>query len=272
MLLQRSGAYHHVASDSHAPHAPRTLGVSKDERDAWMKIGAEWRADGKSATSAPPKALTALWQAFWSLRHCDVFAPTDADQNTRVVDAHAYEAPRLSLENNRGVAKHGYSRSSRRMPECNLPRRIAKMEALAASVIAMITPYLVKGGEAFASEVGKAAFNTVSDLMGRLKMWWNSDPVAEATAGAIAQDPQLNGKRLGGMLDDAFAADPSFAEDVRSLLKAVGPDVTVIQNMKIANGVTGADVGRMVGGRIAVSQTMDEATNTTGFRSDVVGG
>jgi len=146
------------------------------------------------------------------------------------------------------------------------------MEALAASVIAMITPYLVKGGEAFASEAGKAAFKTVSDLMGRLKTWWKGDPVAEATAGAIAADPQLNGKRLGGMLDDAFVADPRFAEDVRSLLKAVGPEITVIQNIKIANGLTGADVGRMVSGRVAVTQTMDEATNTTGFRSDVVGG
>lgn len=49
MLLQRSGAYHHVAPDSHAPHAPRTLSVDEAERTLWMRLGQTWRGDGANA-------------------------------------------------------------------------------------------------------------------------------------------------------------------------------------------------------------------------------
>lgn len=92
VLLQRSGAYHHVAPNSHAPHAPRTLGVSKAERDEWIRIGAKWRADGKTATSEPPKALTTLWQEFWALRETDIFTPTEANR-----EAPGWWRPALAL-------------------------------------------------------------------------------------------------------------------------------------------------------------------------------
>jgi hypothetical protein len=145
------------------------------------------------------------------------------------------------------------------------------MEALAASVIALVTPYLVKGGEAFAGEVGKATFKKVSDLVQRLETWWSRDPVAHAAATAIPTNPALNGKRLGGMLDDALEGDPAFASDLRRLVDGLGPEINVIQEMKVANGVTGADIGRLVIGRVSITQKVDEATSVTGFKADEVG-
>lgn len=135
----------------------------------------------------------------------------------------------------------------------------------------MITPYLVKGGEAFAEEVGKATYQKVTDLVHRLEAWWKGDPVAQAAASAVPANPELNAKRLGGMLDDAFEGDPAFVADVRRLMDDLGPEVKVIQEMKLANGVTGAEIGRMISGRVTVTQTIDEATNVTGFKADEIG-
>ena len=77
VLLQRSGAYHHVAPDSHAPHAERTLSVSEAERTAWALLGEKWRGDGVKLGKAPPKELVELWQAFWQHRAQPIYAATD---------------------------------------------------------------------------------------------------------------------------------------------------------------------------------------------------
>jgi hypothetical protein len=58
------------------------------------------------------------------------------------------------------------------------------MEALAATVISLVAPYLAKGAEEFAKEAGKEAF--VKALVNRLQAWWTSDTVAEALIGTSA--------------------------------------------------------------------------------------
>jgi hypothetical protein len=49
------------------------------------------------------------------------------------------------------------------------------MEALAASVISLVSPFLAKGAEEFAKEAGKEAFAPVKALVERLALWWKGD-------------------------------------------------------------------------------------------------
>jgi hypothetical protein len=74
VLLQRSGAYHHVAPEHETSHATRLLKLTSDELDDWVKLGAEWRGD-YAAHEAPkiPKRLVEIWDRFWSYRNEDVF-------------------------------------------------------------------------------------------------------------------------------------------------------------------------------------------------------
>jgi hypothetical protein len=146
------------------------------------------------------------------------------------------------------------------------------METLAASAIGLVAPYLAKGAEEFAKAAGQAGFDQCKALVGRLQRWWSGDPVAAAAADNLAKDPQKYGKLLGQLLSADLANDPTFAAELRKLVEGVGPSVEVIQKMEIANGVTGADIGELVTGRVRVEQTIADAANVTGFKANKVGG
>ena len=52
----------------------------------------------------------------------------------------------------------------------------------------------------------------------------------------------------------------------------MGPSVEVVQKMEVARGVTGADIGTLVAGRVRVQQEIRDAQNVSGFKADKVGG
>jgi hypothetical protein len=146
------------------------------------------------------------------------------------------------------------------------------MEVLAATVISIISPYLVKGAEGFATTAGKAAFEGAKALADRLARWWKDEPVANAAATSIKSDPEHYSKLLGTELQRALTKDQSLANDLRALVDQLGPLVDVIQKIEVARGVTGADIRNLVGGQVRVNQEIRDAQNVTGFKADKVGG
>lgn len=146
------------------------------------------------------------------------------------------------------------------------------MDTLAATVISIVSPYLVKGAEEFAKSAGKAAFEGAKALLERLSQWWKDDPIANAAATSMESDPEHFGKMLGAQLEHQLAKDQSFVNELRALVDNLGPSVDVIQRMQVARDVTGADIGTLVRGHVRVEQDMGDAQRVTGFRSDKVGG
>lgn len=73
LLLQRSGAYHHVAPENQPRRSARTLVVTEDMRDRWVRLGEEWRGDGAKDGFAPPKELDELWERFWAHRNTEIY-------------------------------------------------------------------------------------------------------------------------------------------------------------------------------------------------------
>jgi len=146
------------------------------------------------------------------------------------------------------------------------------MEALAAAAISMIAPYVAKGAEQFASEAGKAAFGAVKALADRLQRWWSNEPVAAAAAGQIAVDPEKYSPIVTSLLAADLAKDDQLASEIQQLVNDAQPYVEVVQRMKIARGVTGADIDELLRGTVHVEQTIDDAQNVTGFKAKKVGG
>ena len=145
------------------------------------------------------------------------------------------------------------------------------MEALAATVIGLVAPYLVKGAEEFAKSAGKEAFDVVKALATRLGAWWIGEPVAAAAVENLAKDPARYGKLLTDLLATDLAKDANFAVELRKLVDALGPSVDVVQKMEIAHGVTGARIGEMVEGKVRVNQDIKNARNVTGVEIDKLG-
>jgi hypothetical protein len=145
------------------------------------------------------------------------------------------------------------------------------VEALAGLAISIVAPYVAKGAETFAQQVGSEAFGAVKAVADRLRTWWADEPVAAAAAESLASDPQKYSTILTQLLSSDLAKDDAFAAELRTLTDRVGPHVEVIQRIEIAKGVTGADVERLVAGIVHVEQDVKEAEDVTGFRAGTVG-
>ena len=146
------------------------------------------------------------------------------------------------------------------------------MSALVATIMSIVSPYLVKGAEEFAKSAGKAAFDGTKALVERLSRWWKDDPIANAAATSFKSDPEHYGKLLGVQLEHDLAKDESFADELRALVDSLGPAVDVVQRMEVARGVTGADIGTLVSGQVRVQQNIRDAQDVTGFKGGKVGG
>jgi hypothetical protein len=80
VLLQKSGAYHHVAPESKAMNVARALGVTPLMREHWIKLGSSWRGDGERKGQPPPKELVEIWQQFWTHREESIYASLSVSQ------------------------------------------------------------------------------------------------------------------------------------------------------------------------------------------------
>jgi len=146
------------------------------------------------------------------------------------------------------------------------------VEALAGLAISIVAPYIAKGAEALAQEVGTEAFGAVKAVADRLRGWWSREPVAAAAAESLASEPEKYSSILTQLLTSDLAKDDDFAAELRALTERLGPNVQVVQRIEVAKGVTGADIEQLVTGNVRVEQDMKEAQDVTGFRAKTVGG
>lgn len=73
VLLQRSGAYHHVVPDIPGTNLRRTISVTTAQRQQWVDAGAAWRGDGQPQLPPPPPAVVDAWDKIWASRHLDLY-------------------------------------------------------------------------------------------------------------------------------------------------------------------------------------------------------
>ena len=107
---------------------------------------------------------------------------------------------------------------------------------LAPSVVALLSPYFVKGSEEFAKKVGASTFAGVEKLAalvkGKLK-----GPAEIAALSSLEAKPD-DSRRQGALevqIEDALKADPDFAGKLQALVEDVeakgGAPVTQIMNV-----------------------------------------
>ncbi len=107
---------------------------------------------------------------------------------------------------------------------------------LAASAVALLAPYVVKGSEAFAKKVGDAAFEGVGKLLSLVKGKLTGPAAAEVITDLEAKPEDE--RRQGALivqLEKALEADPAFAEELQMLVKDIetkgGAPVTQITDI-----------------------------------------
>jgi hypothetical protein len=146
---------------------------------------------------------------------------------------------------------------------------------LAATAVAALTPYVKDAVEDFAGKAGEVALAKAKQLFSRLKEKFAGDGYAEGTLQRFEKDPEKYSERLEEVVTEVAESDLEFADEVEQLVKEIesaGPEIKVVQKIKVARGVVGVKVREMQSGRAEVKQDIEDAQNVTGFEAKHVGG
>jgi hypothetical protein len=149
---------------------------------------------------------------------------------------------------------------------------------IAASLVALLAPYLKKAAEEFAGEVGKGAASFVQEkakaLWQRLRGSFSGDGSAAELLDRFADDPDAHKDEVEAQVAGKLARDKPLQDELAAGLaeiKRVAPQIRVVQRMKEAEAVVGLKAKRMVRGAAEVTQEIDKAKGTTGVEIDEIG-
>jgi hypothetical protein len=149
---------------------------------------------------------------------------------------------------------------------------------IAASVVALLTPYLKKAAEAFVGEAGKGAATFVQEkakaIWERLRKASDVDPSATAALDRFEADPDAGKDEAETQIASRIALDRGLEAELAEAIaevKRAAPQIRVVQNMKEAEDVVGLKAKRMTRGNAEVSQVMDKAKKVSGAEFDEIG-
>lgn len=143
--------------------------------------------------------------------------------------------------------------------------------SLAAAAMAVLSPYIIKAGEATASELAKQGLGKAEALLQALWVRWKGKPEQEKRLQDFVADPVAAKSGLESTLAVEIATDSAFAAELKKLLDGGRPEVFVRLFAKGSESVTGADIRNMLHGRVNVELTLDNVRSGTGFKADELG-
>src|ERR1700676_5037413 len=107
------------------------------------------------------------------------------------------------------------------------------VETLVSTVLSVLLPYVAKGGEEFAKEAGKAAFEKARTLLQTLKAKFATDMEASEALSNFEQKPARYQAVLDDVLKEKSSQYPALAAELEEHIKELGPQLEIVQKMKV---------------------------------------
>lgn len=145
---------------------------------------------------------------------------------------------------------------------------------LAANTVAILVPYVKKGAEEFASEVGKAAAERVKGLLNTLKVRLSGDKESIENLEHFEEKPERYKSTLEDILQEKLNQDKDIATELERLLKEIretSPSLDVYIKMTEGEDVTGMKAKEMKKGKAKVGIEMERGKKVTGAEIESFG-
>lgn len=145
---------------------------------------------------------------------------------------------------------------------------------IAASVAALLAPYLKQAGEDFVGEAGKFVQGRAKVLWQKLRARLEGEPQDKVVLDRFEKDPDTHGDDFRATLEQKMASDKTLSDEIStdvSEIKRQAPYVRVVQKMTEAENVVGAKAKRLKSGTVDVGQGIDKAKNVIGAEVDEIG-
>lgn len=145
------------------------------------------------------------------------------------------------------------------------------MDPVIAAALAGLTAFVTTSTEDLLKALGNTAANKVRKLFGALKARWSNDPAAVGDLERFADNPKLYAPVVQARLEQLLSSDPEFRTVLVQLVNDIGPQLTVVQRMAEARGVTGLEADEFRRGRASVEQNIEKASDVTGAKFKTIG-
>lgn len=142
--------------------------------------------------------------------------------------------------------------------------------ALASSAVALLLPYLAKGAEAAAGELGKRGVGVGEKIFVALRARWTGKPEAE-NLNALKDNPDAARAPVIEALEREIKGDTSFADALAALVNQAAPEFVIEMNINQAETLVGAKIGKASRGKLSAKISGGKVSSATGFEIDEFG-
>src|SRR4051794_36066093 len=109
-------------------------------------------------------------------------------------------------------------------------------EAIAASVISILAPYVAAGAKKAAEVAGTGIANQAGKLLERVRSWFDGDDEAVSALDNYQKNPSRYAGTVESILREKADANPAILAELKQIVDAMGPRVEVFQKIKILAG------------------------------------
>lgn len=142
---------------------------------------------------------------------------------------------------------------------------------LVTSAVALLSPYVAKGAEEFAKELGKDAAQKARDLYTYLKNKFSADSEESQILSLFEKKPEKYERNLTEVLQERAQNDSGFVDELQKHVDSAAPYIKVVQSLKGAKKAVGADVETVTAGTFDIQQDAEGSEETIGFKAKRVG-
>jgi hypothetical protein len=142
---------------------------------------------------------------------------------------------------------------------------------LVTSAITLLSPYVAKGAEEFAKEVGKEAAQKAKELFTYLKNKFSADSEESQVLSLFEKKPEKYETTLTDVLQERARTDSEFASGLEKHVNSASPYIKVVQSLKEGKKVVGAEVKKAMSGTFDIHQDVEKGEEVTGFKGEEVG-
>jgi hypothetical protein len=142
------------------------------------------------------------------------------------------------------------------------------IEAIVASAVSILAPYVAAGGKKAAEVVGEGLAKQAGNLLGRIRSWFSGDDEAASTLAKFEEKPARYSASVEDILREKIEADPAKLAELQQLVETMGPRLEVFIKVKtLAGEVLGLDLVKWEKGvarAIAEVDTVEKGAKLTG--------
>lgn len=142
---------------------------------------------------------------------------------------------------------------------------------LVTSAISLLSPYVAKGAEEFAKELGKEAAQKAKELYSYLKSKFSVGSEESGLLSLFEIKPDVYESNLTSVLAERARTDADFARELAHHVESAGPYIKLVQTVRDGKKAVGANIQTANSGTLDLTQNAQSVEEVTAANIGILG-